>query len=613
MATNLAIEPLAPPATEVVEEIEKPEIRRRVWGLDARTDTTVSFAEFTYWAKIERAEEREAERKHRELEGPWTFKKMIMNRFSKGIHHQNKKREEQARRAQEHREQGLPTVDVSNEKQAVDNADVGSASTVSVTDEEWKTAARALRTATWGSIFFLVTTDILGWSSCPFVFASVGYGAGVALYVVFGLAAAASGLMLWSVYISLDSSRFPMLSYGDLFLRVFGPKTRHFINITQSFQQFCSVMVLILGNGQVISQLAGPNFCFIACMIIVMAVGMIAGSVRTLQRLGWLCNFSVWLNIATFIIIMAASSKYGIDYKTVWGATILPKKVEPVMTFAGEVPNQYQMQAYGFAGVFNGVDSMVYAYSGAILFVAFMAEMRHPMDFWKGMICAQAFICFVYILFGAYVYSNFGQYSYTNIFQVIQPYSLQTTSNVLSLLTGFIACVLYFNIGMKTVYIEVFQEVLHFPPIATKRGRWMWYSLGPCYWILAFLIAAAVPNLTGVVNFIGGLLSLNFTYSFPGVVYLGWSIHEGAVLPDEGFDPVTGVSTYHDSGMERWIRGFFTRWMVNVPCLLYVLASLACSGMGTWAAVEGLKVVFGPGGTVASSYGCPSPVWGYAS
>lgn len=103
------------------------------------------------------------------------------------------------------------------------------------------------------------------------------------------------------------------------------------------------------------------------------------------------------------------------------------------------------------------------AYSGAILFVAFMAEMRHPMDFWKGMICAQAFICSVYILFGAYVsvacsmrsrcfklknneltlsqvYSNYGQYAISNIQNVIQPLALQTVANVFTLLTGFIAC-----------------------------------------------------------------------------------------------------------------------------------------------------------------------------
>lgn len=134
-----------------------------------------------------------------------------------------------------------------------------------------------------------------------FVFATVGYGLGVALYVLFGIAATCSGYMLWKMFVTLDSSRYPILSYGDLFFRVFGPKTRHFINVTQSIQQFCTVMVLILSKGRVISLLAGPSLCFIACMIIIMACGMVFGSIRSLQRIGWLCNVSVWFNIASFI------------------------------------------------------------------------------------------------------------------------------------------------------------------------------------------------------------------------------------------------------------------------------------------------------------------------
>lgn len=99
---------------------------------------------------------------------------------------------------------------------------------------------------------------------------------------------------------------------------------------------------------------------------------------------------------------MVASSKFGVDYSYIFNSTRIKDKL-PVKTFAGPPPNMYQQQSTGFSAQFNAVDSMVYAYSGAILFVAFMAEMRHPMDFWKGMICAQAFICSVYILFGAYV------------------------------------------------------------------------------------------------------------------------------------------------------------------------------------------------------------------
>jgi hypothetical protein len=56
---------------------------------------------------------------------------------------------------------------------------------------------------------------------------------------------------------------------------------------------------------------------------------------------------------------MVASAKYPIDYNPVFGSTILPKQILPVKTFVGLVPNAYQEQTYGFAGIFNGINQMV--------------------------------------------------------------------------------------------------------------------------------------------------------------------------------------------------------------------------------------------------------------
>lgn len=56
-----------------------------------------------------------------------------------------------------------------------------------VTESEWEQANRATRTATWGTIFYLITTDILGPYSIPWAFAQMGYGPGVALFTVFGV------------------------------------------------------------------------------------------------------------------------------------------------------------------------------------------------------------------------------------------------------------------------------------------------------------------------------------------------------------------------------------------------------------------------------------------
>jgi hypothetical protein len=84
-----------------------------------------------------------------------------------------------------------------------------------------------------------------------------------------------------------------------------------------------------------------------------------------------------------------------------WGTVAT---MAPVKTFAGTPPAEYQPTDTNlFAAQFNGINSMVYAYSGAVMFVAFLSEMRRPMDFWKGLLVAQTFISVVYIFFGAFV------------------------------------------------------------------------------------------------------------------------------------------------------------------------------------------------------------------
>ncbi|GLA73502.1 hypothetical protein AtubIFM55763_004425 [Aspergillus tubingensis] len=566
----------------------------RADGARARLDPNVTLEEYMYWANIERQLEEEENRQYVLERGPLTVGKVIQNRFSKGVHHDHDKKGAH----------NSPQID--GEKGMV--ASTPSDSSLAVTDEEWRTASRALRTASWGTVFYLITTDVLGWANAPFVFASVGYGPAVALFIVFGCFAGFSGWILWKVFLELDSTRYPLINFGDTYYRVFGAWSRHVVNIGQSLQLLMSVSVLVLGNGQILSQLSNESVCFVACMIIMMVIGMVCGSIRSLQRLGWLTNAAVWLNIADFVMIMvAAGGHFGIDYEAVISSTLI-KVVEPVKVFAGPPPDQYQIQATGFSGQFTGVDQMVYSYGGAILFVAFLAEMRHPWDFWKGLLCAQLFICFVYIFFGAFVYSFYGQYSISNLYNVVEPKGLQMAVNIVYFLTSIIACILYFNIGMKSIYQQVFMELLNFPDISTKRGRLLWYGLGPIYWVIAFVIAAAVPNFSGISSMVGAALILNFTYTLPGILYVGFRCQKDAALPGEGYDPATGVTVRHDSGMQRYIRGFKKHWVLNLFCIFYFCGGLACSGMGMWAAIESLVEVFGPGGTVATSFGCAAPV-----
>ncbi|KAJ5766787.1 uncharacterized protein N7511_004403 [Penicillium nucicola] len=616
--TELVYENVASP-----EELRKmdeagthPGIRQRQWGLEARLDPTVTFEEFTYWAKIERELEDQESRNYKPVESGGILGS-IKGYFIKAPYEDatvHNSRELQLHEEPSRWNEKQATIGVDGEKGTMSPIAPSESDDL---DAEWRTAARALRNAGWGAIFYLITTDILGWSQTPYVFANTGYGLGVGIFLLMGIAAFASGIMIWRTFLALDSSRYPVMSFGDPFFRLYGPTMRHFINFMQSLQQFLSVAIVLLGNTGIIAQLAGSvNLCFVVCGVISLVVGMASGYMRSLKHLGWFCNFSVWINIVTFIIICVAAAKYGPDPTAAVNNGILPKAwadvstMAPVKTFVNTPPALYQpTDSNLFAAQFNGINSMVYAYSGAVLFVAFLSEMRRPNDFWKGLLLAQTFITVVYIFFGAFVYNYYGQYSYSNVNQSVNPENLQVVGNVLSLMTGWLAVFLYFNVGMKTLYLEIGQEIFHLPPIASKKGKFCWWGLGPLYWILAFVVSMSIPEFGAFTNFVGGLFGLNFTYSFSGVMYLAYKIQDGARLPGEGFNPATGETIRLDSGMKRWARGFMKTWYLSVPVLIYVGCGLASSGMGTWAAVSALEAAFGPGGSLVTSWTCVNPYY----
>ena len=283
-----------------------PGVGERLWGFKARLSPDVTYEEFTYWAKIERELEEVEFRRYKLLTAGQGFIGSLKGYFVSNAYEDAEARNDASLA------QGPSAGNGSNvdEKTGVVSAGDPSLSPIPPPshsddlDAEWRQASRALRTAGWGAIFYLITTDILGWGQTPYVFSNTGYGLGAGIFVLMGIAAGASGFMIWRTFLHLDSSRFPMVTFGDAFFRLFGSKTRHFINVLQSFQMFMSVAVVQLGQTLILAQLAGGvNLCLVVCGIISLVVGMASGYMRALKHLGWFCNASVWINIVSFIIM----------------------------------------------------------------------------------------------------------------------------------------------------------------------------------------------------------------------------------------------------------------------------------------------------------------------
>ncbi|KAF1957239.1 hypothetical protein CC80DRAFT_40790 [Byssothecium circinans] len=538
---------------------------------DRFNDPSIEFENYHYWAKQSRALEKTLPTEGKGLSALFPF--LDRNKSSNDRGHE-------------------PTVNGNDDKSNENsNALTVDQSGYDVTESEWSDARGAVRTATWGSIFYLITTDILGPYNVPWATSQMGYGPGFALYTVFGGLAGYSGIQLWQIFIGLDSTRYPVRNYGDLAFRVFGTWARYLASILQSFQFFMNVALIIVTSGQSLAQIAtginGTGFlCFVLAQAILAIVCCVFGQIRTLQRLSWLSNFAIWLNVFVIVMTMVVTNKYPPNYEAAEIANNV--KPGPIVTSA-DWPEGLELRNY-----INALMNCVFAYGGATLFNEFMAEMRRPMDFWKALICAQVFIYCCYLVMGMVVYSAQGQFTYPVAYQGIpfNAYTWQTVGNALSLISILIAGILYGNIGVKVIYASVMRDMFGFPPLESKKGKIVWIVLVPIYWSLAFVLAAAVPQIANMTAFVGALCILQFSYTFPPLLKVAYNVQKDAILSEEIFDPATGQTQRADAGVKRWVRGYMKKPLWNTFDLLYGLAALATAGLGIWASSTSMKEQF---------------------
>ncbi|RYC55632.1 hypothetical protein CHU98_g10573 [Xylaria longipes] len=477
-----------------------------------------------------------------------------------------------------------------------------------VTDEEWVDASRAFRTASWGAVFYLVselserqcgkltsqiTTDILGPFAVPFAIGTLGYGPGIGIFTAFGIISVYSGYLLWKVFMGVDSHEFPARNYGDLAFRAWGTIARHVVNVLQAV-----ALLLLLGQvtilfGQNISEMSKYRICYVVCPLIFVVVGFFLTQIRTLRSFGWLANFGFWFNILAIFISMGATAHNPPNFSIATLGSV-------GITHAG-------LPTTNLIGSINGLLSGVLAFAGLQLFIEFMAEMRRPHDFLKGMFIAQAVIYTVYVVYGSFMYYYQGQYTFNPAYLGVSDYGWQTAGNTLTLLSGLIAAALYGNIGIKVFYNNVLVDIFRAPLITSKGGKIFYAAIVPVWWSIAFVIAAAIPAYVYFVSIISAAALLNLSYTIPAWIALGYDIKK-ATMGD--FDPAVGRTSRGLTGFNRYIRGFWSggtfQILINIWHVLYFLASLSLSGLGLYASIEGFIEAFE--NPQVDSFTCRSPL-----
>lgn len=157
------------------------------------------------------------------------------------------------------------------------------------------------------------------------------------------------------------------------------------------------------------------------------------------------------------------------------------------------------------------------------------------------------------------------------------------------------------------IYNSIGVQIFNAPPLYTKKGKFLWMAIVPIYWSIAYVVGGATPAFSGFVAIVSAVCAMQFTYSFPPLLHIGYMIQKNAIKSGEGFDPTTGRVIRSDSGLKRWVRGFFAkRWYFNVLNLLYLLGALATAGLGIWAAVENMILIYSV--PELNAFTCKSPL-----
>lgn len=299
-----------------------------------------------------------------------------------------------------------------------------------------------------------------------------------------------------------------------------------------------------------------------------------------------------------------ATVNNGVNYTAVAASSpdVLPDPAhpDPIKKTGGSPPG------LTFDDNIVGLMQAVFSYGGATLFTELLSEMKRPWDFWKALLCADLFIYFVYLLFALEVYSFQGQYTFQTSYQGIAAYGPQTACNALSLISSLIAACLYGNIGIKVLYNNVGREFFKWPQLETKRGKWIWFFFVPVYWGLAFVIAMAVPQITNFSGFVAALCILQFTYTFPPFLMIGFKTQRDAMLPEETFDPSTGIVQRKDAGFSRYMRGFRKELLWNIWDIFYFLGALTTGVLGLYSSIKAMHEAYTTNPNL-TGFSCNSP------
>lgn len=331
----------------------------------------------------------------------------------------------------------------------------------------------------------------LGVLSLPTAVATLGLVPGVILIVGLGLLATYTGYN-----IGLMRERYPHIQNlgdaGEILLGSFG---RELFGTGQFL--FC-IFVMgshILTFRVMMNTITNHGTCSIVFALVGMLISLVLSIPRTMRGMTWI-SFCSFVSIFSAVLITMISVSVEEHPGRVIEATV--------------ETNLYT--------AFQAVSNIVFAYCAHVAFFGLIAEMESPKDFKKSLFMLQGFEICLYLTAGVVIYYYVGNTVESPALTSAGPLMKKVAYGV-AIPTIVGAGVVNGHIGLKYIYFRLTakSDLIH------SRG-WksigLWLGLGVTCWVVAWIIAEAIPVFSDLNSLISALFASWFSYGLSGIYWL---------------------------------------------------------------------------------------------
>ncbi|KAI5266802.1 putative amino acid transporter [Aureobasidium subglaciale] len=406
------------------------------------------------------------------------------------------------------------------------------------------------RTLTWLNAGFLLVAETisLGILSLPAVVASMGFVPGVILIVFFGVLTTYTGYITYQVKIAFPGIH----NFADAGLFFFGRWAKEVSEAAQIILLVFIMSAHILTFSIMMNVLTNHGTCTIVFTVVGMVVSMILCIPRTMKNVA-LMSIASCLSIATAIFI--AMIGIGVD--------------PPAGAHAYAVtPSSQTSFRTGVVAVAN----ILVSFCSNIAYFGFISEMKTPRDFPKALAMLQTCTCSLYIIVAVVIYRFAGTDVKSPAIGSASP-TVRKVAYGIAIPTIVVAGVIYAHVATKNVYVRIWRKT-NVMNEKSFRSLGSWYGLTIILWVVAWVIANAIPVFSQLLGLLGSLFCTWFSMILPAAWWIMMN--------------------------KRQLTANWEKISLTIVNIIIALIGLALCGLGVWGSAVDISENSGS----ASAFSC---------